>query len=348
MPLKDALYWEPLGDNKVHCTLCPQNCHIFEGRLGFCRVRANFGGKLKATTYEMVASLNVDPIEKKPLFHFYPGSSAFSIGAPGCNLACEFCQNWEISQLSKADITDAEKMEKHIMRISSRLTSSEAVERAREDNCISIAYTYTEPFIWYEYVLETAKLAKNKGLKNVLVTNGFVQESPLKEILPYIDAMNIDVKAYDEKFYKKNCKGRLEPVLRTVEMSHDAHVWLEVTNLIIPTLNDSPDEIKKLVDWLAAVDKNIPLHFSRYYPAYKLAIEPTPESTLERAKRIADEKLNYVYLGNVHGKEVDTRCPKCGAIAIRRVDFSVLSCNLDGDKCKNCGEALPIIGECKA
>jgi len=358
MELKDALFYERIerigekNEKKVRCKLCPHNCRISDGKLGICRERANFGGELKTLSWNKVVSMNVEPIEKKPLFHFYPGSSAYSIGTLGCNLACSFCQNWEISQLSQTGITDAEKMANYFNEVCLDISSEQIVEKALNEGCVSIAYTYTEPLIWYEYVFQTAKLARRKGLKNVLVTNGYIEEEPLRELLPYIDAMNIDLKAYDTEFYKKICKGKLEPVLRTIKISHESKAWVEITNLLIPGMNDSPDKIKDLVSWLSSLDKNIPLHITRYYPAYKLWLEPTSEDTLRKAKEIAEEKLNYLYLGNLPFESVDTKCPNCKSTVIQRVDFSVLSCNVerikdDANRCKTCGLELPIIGECR-
>ncbi|MEM2899500.1 MAG: AmmeMemoRadiSam system radical SAM enzyme [Thermoplasmata archaeon] len=348
--LKDALFYEQIGEKdekKVKCKLCPHNCRIADGRLGICRERANFDGKLKTLSWNKVVSMNVEPIEKKPLYHFYPGSRAYSIGTLGCNLGCSFCQNWEISQLSETGITDAQKMANYFNEVCLDISSEKIVENALNEKCVSIAYTYTEPLVWYEYVFETAKIARKKGIKNVLVTNGYIEEEPLRELLPYIDAMNIDLKAFDNEFYKKICKGKLEPVLRTIEITNKSKAWIEITNLIVPTLNDSEEMIKNLVSFISSLDKNIPLHFTRYYPAYNLWLEPTNENTLRKAKEIAEDKLNYVYIGNIPFERVDTRCPNCGNIAIKRIDFSVISCELDGNRCKSCGLELPIIGECK-
>ncbi|PIZ83692.1 MAG: AmmeMemoRadiSam system radical SAM enzyme [Candidatus Omnitrophica bacterium CG_4_10_14_0_2_um_filter_44_9] len=269
----------------VRCFLCPRFCVINDNKIGFCGVRANKGGKLYAANYGRVASVALDPIEKKPLYHFHPGSFILSAGTLGCNLSCLFCQNWSIS---KEIQTPTEPMEPRSL-----------VSRALKLNSFGIAYTYNEPFIWYEFVLETAKLAKASGLKNVLVTNGYVNPEPLAELLPYIDAMNIDLKSIRDGFYKKVCAGSVGPVLETISTSaKSCHV--ELTNLIIPTLNDTEEELTELVDWIYDnVGESVPLHFSRYFPCYKMNLSPTPLSTLKRAEEIARKKLKYVYLGNI-------------------------------------------------
>ncbi len=327
--MHDAIYFEKLEGDRVRCTLCPHGCIISEGKRGICRGRKNVGGILKATNYAETVSIALDPIEKKPLYHFYPGRDILSIGANGCNFACNFCQNWEIAQ---ADVPTR------------HLSPEEAVSLALKNNSIGIAYTYTEPLIWYEYLLDTAKIVRSKGLKNVLVSNGYINEAPLRELLPLIDAMNIDVKSMDEAFYKKECKGSLAPVLRSVELaSKETHV--EVTNLIIPGLNDSDDNFKRLADWLSSISPDIPLHFSAYRPCYKCTAPPTPDSTLLRARGIASKKLNYVYLGNSRLKEgSDTICPNCGKAVIKRSGFSVSRNDIVGGRCSFCQESIPIVG----
>ncbi|MCX5668003.1 MAG: AmmeMemoRadiSam system radical SAM enzyme [Candidatus Omnitrophica bacterium] len=283
--MHEALYYEKLDSKKVRCRLCPYECNISDGMRGACGVRQNIDGVLYSLVYGKTTGLALDPIEKKPLYHYHPGEFILSLGTRGCNLHCDFCQNWHTSQEVDGP------MEK--------ITSEEVVRRAKELGSFGIAYTYNEPFIWYEFVLDTAKLAKQNGLDNVLVTNGFVNTEPLKEMLPYIDAMNIDLKSFDEDFYVKVCKGRLKPVLDVIKISAKAcHV--ELTNLIIPTLNDSEGSIRKIVDWICGnLGPDVPLHLSRYFPCYKMALPPTPVETLKRAERIAKEKLKYVYVGNV-------------------------------------------------
>lgn len=286
--MKEALYWKVINDNRVECNLCPHNCKIGEGQLGICRARKNVKGKLYSLNYGLVTSIALDPIEKKPLYHFYPGSYILSVGTFGCNLKCSFCQNWTIAHDDKTWTTE--------------ITSNKLVEKAVElkpRGNIGIAYTYNEPTIWYEFVLETAKKAREVGLKNVLVTNGFITQKPLEEILPFIDAMNIDVKAFTNEFYNQICKGTLDDVKRTVEISAK-HCHIEVTTLIIPGLNDDLNEINELASWLAYINNEIPLHLSRYFPNYQMQDIPiTPRETLEKAKQEALKHLKYVYLGNV-------------------------------------------------
>ncbi|HHY40205.1 MAG TPA: AmmeMemoRadiSam system radical SAM enzyme [Syntrophaceticus sp.] len=284
--MQEARYYEKMDDQLVWCHLCPQNCKIKPGRKGICRARQNHDGVLYTLNYGKLTSWGIDPIEKKPLHRFCPGSLIFSVGTFGCNFRCGFCQNWEIAH---GDLPTREVTAEELVKI--------ALD-ARRAGSIGIAYTYSEPMIWYEFVYDTAKRARQEGLKNVLVTNGFVQKEPLMELLPYIDAMNIDVKAFTEEFYRKTCGGQLDPVLRTVELAHKTcHV--EITTLVVPGMNDSEEEISSLVDWIASLDPSIPLHLSRYFPRYKFDLPPTPIATLKRAKEIALEKLKYVYLGNV-------------------------------------------------
>ena len=283
--MKEALYYEKLGDKKVRCHLCPTECVILPGNHGACGVRLNKLGILYSEIYGKITSLALDPIEKKPLYHYHPKESILSIGTKGCNFHCDFCQNWQISQ--------------NLSALTENITAEEVVAKTKECGSFGIAYTYNEPFIWYEFVLEIAKLAKKNGLENVLVTNGYVNSEPLEELLPYIDAMNIDLKAFSDDFYVKMCKGKLQPVLEVIKRAHrDCHI--ELTTLIIPTLNDSDEEIKREVDWIHDnLGPETPLHFSRYFPCYKMNIPPTSIKTLERAAEIALRRLKYVYLGNV-------------------------------------------------
>lgn len=283
--MKEALYYEKLDNKKVHCRLCPHECMIADGKRGFCGVRVNSAGTLYSEIYGKMTSMALDPIEKKPLYRYHPGEYILSLGTKGCNFRCDFCQNWQISQEMDARLEE--------------ITSDQIIRKAKELKSFGIAYTYNEPFIWFEFVLETAKLAAANGLENVLVTNGYVNPKPLDEILPYIGAMNIDLKSMDEDFYKKTCKATLKPVLDTIKRSvRSCHV--EVTSLLIPTLNDSEDCVRRLVDWVYEnAGAETPLHFSRYFPCYKMKIAPTPFETLKMAERIAKEKLKYVYLGNV-------------------------------------------------
>jgi pyruvate formate lyase activating enzyme len=297
--VREAMHYTRRDDGRALCHLCPHGCVIGEGQAGLCRVRRNRGGMLWATNYGVVSSCGLDPIEKKPLYHFHPGSSILSVGTYGCNLACAFCQNWEISQRGAAE--GVEEADGEGLVSPERLVEAARREAAGPRGNIGLAYTYSEPFIWYEYVIEASRLARAAGLKNVLVTNGFVAEGPLRELLPYVNAMNIDVKAFTEDCYRRTCRGALAPVKRTVELARAAGVHVELTNLLIPTLNDSDEEIGALVAWVESVDRAIPLHFSRYFPHHKLDLPPTPPATLRRAREIARARLPYVYLGNVPG-----------------------------------------------
>jgi len=327
--MKEALFWETAEDGRVKCFLCPHNCLISEGKSGFCRQRKNVKGKLYTLNYGKVSSYGVDPIEKKPLYHFYPGSFIFSLGTLGCNFRCRFCQNWQIAQVEDGPAVE--------------ITPERTVELARSfEGNIGIAYTYSEPLIWYEYVLETARLAKEKGLKNVLVTNGFVNEKPLKDLLPYIDAMNIDVKGFTREFYKEYIKGDLSPVIETVERaSKECHV--EITTLLIPGLNDSEEDIRALSRWLGSFKGDIPLHLTRYFPNYKMDIPPTPVETMKEAREIAAAELNYVYLGNIRSEGNNTYCPRCRTLLIERTGTVKFQGLLQNGKCSNCGREINIV-----
>ncbi len=321
--MKEAAYYEKLDAGRVHCHLCPHNCKIGEGRVGVCGVRRNRGGALYSEIYEQVASVAMDPIEKKPLYHFHPGSSILSMGTRGCNFACEFCQNWQISQEEAPTST---------------LASQAAVETARREGSIGIAYTYNEPLIWFEYVLETAKLAREAGLVNVLVTNGYASPEPFEELLPYVDAMNMDIKAIRPEFYKRLCHGTLEPVLANAKAA-SRRTHLEVTNLIIPGHNDTDAEFEELGRWIAGeLGTQIPTHLSAYFPRYRLKAPPTPVETLERAYGIISKHLRYVYLGNCYSHlGSNTACHKCGEVLIKRRGYSVQTVGLKGAACASCG-----------
>ncbi len=335
--MEEARHWQKGEDGAVLCRLCPHHCHINEGQLGICRVRRNEGGTLYTTNYGRLTSLAIDPTEKKPLYHFYPGSFLLSAGTIGCNFRCGFCQNWTISQTSEIpgdELTPADLVAIYEQR------------HTRDPRVVGIAFTYNEPFMWYEYVWDTAKIAHERGARNVLVTNGFVEKEPLQEILPLVDAMNIDVKGFREDYYRKVCKGRLEPVLHTVEASKKAGCHVEVTTLLVPGLNDGEEEIEQLCKWLASVGRDIPLHFSRYFPNYEFDLPPTPERTLVKAREVARRHLDYVYLGNIWtGGGSDTTCPSCKRTVIERSAMDLETSNLDGRKCRFCGREIEIRGE---
>lgn len=327
--MREAMYYQRHGSD-IKCSLCPKGCIITEGRTGFCRVRKNIGNKLYTENYAACSSYALDPIEKKPLYHFYPGSLILSLGTWGCNFSCTFCQNWQIAQDSPS---------------TQSLMPEKAVEMAKQyegRGNIGIAYTYSEPSVWYEYVLDTAKAIRNAGLKNVLVTNGFINPEPLQALLPYIDALNIDVKAFNNEFYRSVCAGGLESVKKTVELAASAcHV--EITTLLVPGLNDDRAEIDELAQWLAGINPNIPLHFSRYFPNHKMDAPPTPESTMKMAHQIARQYLNYVYLGNMGGDGGNTYCPQCSQLVIDRSRLH--SYLVHNNNCPQCGIIINIIGE---
>ena len=331
--MKEALFYKLIDKEKgiIKCLLCPKKCVIHVGKNVFCRVRKNIDGKLYSLNYSKISSISIDPIEKKPLYHFLSGSSVFSIGTVGCNFSCVFCQNWQISQSSN---------EEHLLKT---MTPQEIVALAIKNHSPGIAYTYSEPLIWYEYVLESAKLARKNGLKNILVTNGYIKSEPLMELLPYIDAMNIDLKSFSDSFYKKYCGGSLSTVLHTIKLSKK-YCHIELTNLLIPGLNDDKGEIEDMSHWIAFLDKTIPLHFSRYFPCYKLNISATPISTLYEARQIAQKKLKYVYIGNISDEEPNsTYCGECGKVLIKRTGYHVMNIGLDEmGKCKYCGESVVI------
>lgn len=316
----------------VECELCDKRCRLAEGQRGDCRVRVNIDGKLITLVYGKVCAAHIDPVEKKPMFHFLPGTKAFSIATAGCNLHCKYCQNWEISQANPEDLQNSD------------LPPERVVELAINYGCDSIAYTYTEPIIFYEYVYDTCKLARQSGIKNILVTAGFIQQKPLEKLLPYVDGANVDIKGFSDKFYREVCSGRLEPVLRTVKLMKEAGVIVEVTNLVVPTLNDKDDDAKRLVDWMVNVaGADVPLHFSRFFPLYKLKnLAPTPFETLKNFRDIAQRAgVKYAYIGNVAGGEWEnTYCASCKNLLVRRVGYQVLSVNIRNGSCKFCGERI--------
>ncbi len=325
--MKEADYWREFN-GKVQCVLCPVRCIIGEGEEGRCMGKKNENGTLYAVNYGELASLTVDPIEKKPLYHFHPTSGILSTGPNGCNMICSFCQNKEISQNSIPT--------KH-------MEPDQLVEHASRKDSIGIAYTYTEPLIWWEYLMDTCPLAHERGLKNVLVTNGFLNEEPLRELLPYIDAMNIDLKAMNQDFYGRICGGIMEDVLRNIRICAD-ETLVEITNLIIPGYNDSEEDIEEMVDFIASVDENIPLHLSAYTPRFKLQAESTPAATLKRARETAKEKLNYVYIGNLLIKEAsNTVCPGCDSTLINRRGFSTTMGKIEDGRCESCDRPVDIV-----
>ncbi|PJA74889.1 AmmeMemoRadiSam system radical SAM enzyme [bacterium CG_4_9_14_3_um_filter_65_15] len=324
-----AAYWRPLPNGQVACDLCPVGCRLRPGRDGPCASRTNRSGSMALMSYGRIVAAAVDPIEKKPLYHFHPGRDILSVAAPGCNLHCLFCQNFSISQDKDARTREA--------------APQDLVAAAVRAGSVGIAFTYSEPLVWFEFVRDTARLARSAGLKNVLVTNGYLNPEPLVELLPLIDAANIDLKSMDDRFYRRICRARLEPVLDAIGRFHAAGVHLELTNLLIPGHNDSDEQITRLVDFVADLDDSIPLHFSAYHPAWRMQAPATPLATLRRALTLACERLPWVYLGNAALDEGrDTVCRNCGEILIARSGFAATVRLRDGTACPACGYMAPV------
>ncbi len=333
--MREAELYRKMPNRAVSCFLCQRRCYLKEGETGYCHVRKNVEGKLISLNWGKCPAYCIDPIEKKPFYHFMPGSNALSFAAVGCNFRCEHCQNWEISQPKQ---------------IFGREISPESmVKMALGGRAQGIAYTYTEPTIFFEYAKDTALLARKQGLYNVFVTNGYMTPDAIEK-MDFLDAARIDLKAFTDKFYKQICgDAHLEPVLKSIKLLHKK-MHVEVITLLIPTLNDSDEEIKELSSWVSKLDKNIPLHFTGYYPANRMKIKPTPVETLTRAREIAMEQgLRFVYTGNRPGdKGENTYCPKCNELVIERFGFEVTGNLLqNGNKCPKCNEKLPIVSKSK-
>jgi pyruvate formate lyase activating enzyme len=325
-----ARYYEKGKGDVLRCSLCPHRCSIGDGHSGVCGARSNRGGVLHAETYGRVTSMAMDPMEKKPLYHFFPGSRILSIGAGGCNLQCPFCQNWRISRDAGAT--------------SDYYSPEEIVAIALRQGSTGIAYTYNEPMIWAEYVIDTSRIAAKNGLSNVMVSNGYVNPEPLGDLLHSIDAFNIDLKSISESTYSNILKGGLSPVQRTIEAVHGAGKHLEVTTLIVTGLNDTMDEMDSLIAYLASIDRKIPWHISRYYPNYRYAEKETSLDFLFRVHEHALRSLDFVYCGNVVSGSPgsDTRCPECGSVVIRRRGYALSLEGLAGSRCARCGAEMNI------
>jgi len=329
-----ALHQEKLPDNVVRCHLCPYNCMIHEGNYGICQTRVNHQGELYSLAYGNPCSISVDPIEKKPLFHFFPGTKIYSLATTGCNFRCLNCQNWHISQSSPSAMDHYD------------LAPEEVVQQALHQSTNSIAFTYTEPTVFYEYVYDTAKIAHEKGVKTVLISNGFINEKPLLDLCPYLDAANIDLKCFDDAVYRQLTGGRLQPVLDTLKTLKENGVWLEITNLLVPGYSDSPKMIQSMCDWLIENGfADTPLHFSRFFPTYKLSqLPPTDEAVLIQTKEIAEKSgMKYVYIGNIPGLHGEnTYCPDCKQMLIKRIGYVVKKNLIHNGRCTFCGE--PVAG----
>ena len=328
------MFYQPGKENEVICGLCNHHCHIKKGKRGICGVRENQEGKLYSLVYGRLVSENSDPIEKKPLFHFMPGSRSYSIATVGCNFHCLHCQNYEISQyphLHGSEITGRERRAESV------------IEDAVQTDCASISYTYVEPTIFYEFAYDCSELARKRQLKNVFVSNGYMTPEVTRHLAPVLDGINIDIKAFTDDFYKKVCKARLQPVLDNVQLMHELGVWVEVTTLIIPGLNDSVEELRDLARFVKSVDPGIPWHVTAFYPTYKmLDREPTPVAILRKAREIGlEEGLRFVYEGNIPGEGGEnTYCPSCGTELISRYGFSIRQNFMTDDRCGKCGEQI--------
>jgi len=330
----DAMLWEPLADQKVRCHLCGHECVIAAGKYGLCRVRENVAGQLKTLTYDAVVSMNVDPIEKKPLFHFLPGTRSLSIATPGCNFQCEFCQNWQISQSPR----DGGGIS------GQAISPAQLITAARQYDCSSISYTYTEPTVFFELAYDTSKLAHANGLMNCFVSNGFMTPLAVEKIAPYLDAINVDLKAFRDETYKRVMKARLQPVLTCLKALVAAGIWVEVTTLVVPGMNDSEAELDDIAHFIAdELGRSVPWHVSRFHGDYRMtSAEATPLPTLELACRLGKQAgLKYVYSGNVPGHaDESTHCSACGEIVIERVGFSTRAISLAEGACSHCGQEI--------
>jgi pyruvate formate lyase activating enzyme len=336
--MKEAMLYQRLPRGKVRCDLCAHHCVIFPGQVGICRVRENRDGTLYSLVYGHTAGQEVDPIEKKPLFHFYPGSTAYSISTVGCNFHCQFCQNWTISQA----------VDPSQFLIGEDLTPQQIVDRALNHGCKSVAYTYTEPTVFFEYALDTAEIAHTHGLKNIFVTNGYETAEAVEVIRPYLDAANVDLKSFSDHYYRKIVGATIEPVLETIRLVKSLEIWLEVTTLVVPGLNDSPDEFRRIARFLAEeVGFETPWHVSRFFPTHKMPdLPPTELASLMQAREIGlEEGLKYVYVGNIGETDLEnTHCPGCNLLLIERSILGVAANTVRDGACPRCGWLIPGVG----
>jgi len=328
----EAQFYEKLPNRRTRCKLCPRECVIDDRERGYCGARENRGGTYYTLVHSRVCAAHVDPIEKKPFFHFYPGTMAFSVATAGCNVNCKMCQNWDISQSRPEQVR------------ATYLPPKDLASLAQQYQCPSIAYTYSEPVVFSEYVMDAARAGHERGIKSAVVSGGFIQQEPLKKLCASVDAIKVDLKGFSEKYYKEVVNGELKPVLEALVTMRKLGMWNEIVYLVVPTLNDSEPEFRGLAQWIKAnLGVDVPLHFSRFYPQYLLKnLPPTPQETLERAKAIADaEGLHYVYLGNIPGHPAEsTYCPKCRRVVIGRVGFTVTEMHLRKGKCEYCQQAI--------
>lgn len=331
---KEVMFYRRLEGGRIECGICPRRCEVAPGERGFCGNKENRGGKYYLLAYNQVCAAHVDPIEKKPLFHYLPGTVAFSIATAGCNIRCKFCQNWEISQSRPEDLSYQE------------LSAAQVVEVSKRQQAPTIAFTYSEPTVFYTYMYDVAAAARQERVGSVMISNGFMNEEPLRQLCRQLTAVKVDLKAFSEKFYREVCAGELEPVLATLTRLKSIGIWFEIVNLLIPTLNDDLGELKRMCEWIKAnLGPEVPVHFTRFHPLYQLQnLPPTPIKSLEAARGIAMEAgMHYPYVGNVLGHPGEsTYCPKCKKVVLGRVGYTITENNLDEGKCKSCGR--PIAG----
>jgi pyruvate formate lyase activating enzyme len=331
---KEAMFYEKRPDGTVQCQICPRQCVVGDLGRGYCRVRENVKGAYYSIVYGRVCAYHVDPIEKKPLFHFLPGTTAFSLATVGCNLECKFCQNWEISQEKPENVQ------------ASSLSPDDVAAGGLALKSRTIAFTYTEPTVWYEYVLDTARRARSLGLRSVMISAGYMRRDPMLVLAKELDAIKVDLKSFSQDFYDKICNADLKPVLDTIVTVKGSGTWLEIVNLLIPTLNDADKDVDSMSKWVIEnLGADVPIHFTRFYPTYKLTnVPPTSVAAVERARQIAlGRGLKYVYVGNVpsgHPGE-STYCPSCGQVVVERAGYTILAQNLTAGKCSKCGTAIP-------
>jgi pyruvate formate lyase activating enzyme len=326
-----AKYWHTFGDD-IQCDLCPNNCILTEGKTGVCRGLQNKNNRLVSLGYGYPCAINIDPVEKKPLYHFLPGSFAYSIAIAGCCLRCKNCQNYTVSQVSPLETDVPYK------------TPQTIVDEAKKNNARSIAYTYSEPTVWYEYMYDVAVAARKAGLKNIMVTSGYINPEPLSDLAPHLDAMHIDLKSFDENIYRNLSSGKLKPVLDTILLAKEKGLWVEIVNLVVPQWTDNMDMIRKMCAWISErAGTDVPVHFSRFFPLYKLdQLYPTPANTLMAAQKIAfEEKLRYVYVDNVPNVDSNTYCHQCKELLVERKGYLVAVKGLKGSKCGKCGTVVP-------
>ena len=328
----EAKYFDKLPDKKIKCRLCPHECQVADLERGTCGVRENRGGTYHTLVYGNVCSAHIDPIEKKPMFHYFPGSQAFSITTAGCNFFCRFCQNWEISQKRPEQVQSV------------KIMPEAAIQLAKSKGCRTVAHTYTEPVVFFEYMLDCAILGKKAGIPNIMISNGFITEKPMRELCRYLGAVKIDLKAFSEKFYRDLCNGKLRPVLDTLLVLKDEKTWFEIVVLIIPTQNDSRTELEAMMKWIVKeLGPDVPVHFSRFFPTFMLQnLPPTPPETLQSARKIAlDSGVNFAYVGNLVSDSENTYCPACKKLLIERTGYYIDRVGLAGNRCQYCGQVIP-------